>query len=106
MHEVDEFCGSIKAVQGHVNYIFVPSWVVGPFEKRMGLLDMDLRQGLSLALMRMNLRLDENLQNDSRIFVLDAARWVAVQWEKSFSQRLWYLSKTPFGFEFLQMAAF
>ena len=105
MQEVDEFCGSIKAIPGHVNYIFVPSWVVGPFEKRMGLLDMDLRQGLSLALMRMNLRLVENLQNDSRIFVLDAARWVAVHGEKSFSQRLWYLSKTPFGFEFLKTAA-
>ena len=105
MHEVDEFCNSIKAIPGHVNYIFVPSWVVGPFEKRMGLLDMDLRQGLSLALMRMNLRLVENLQNDSRIFVLDAARWVAVHGEKSFSQRLWYLSKTPFGFEFLKTAA-
>ena len=61
MHEVDEFCGSIKAIPGHVNYIFVPSWVVGPFEKRMGLLDMDLRHGLSLALMRMNLRLVEGL---------------------------------------------
>ena len=105
MHEVDEFCGSIKAIPGHVNYIFVPSWVVGPFAKRMGLLDMDLRHGLSLALMRMNLRLVENLQNDSRIFVLDAARWVAVHGEKSFSQRLWYLSKTPFGFEFLKTAA-
>jgi len=105
MHEVDEFCGSIKAVPGHVNYIFVPSWVVGPFEKRMGLLDMDLRQGLSLALMRMNLRLVENLQNDSRIFVLDAGRWVAVHGERSFSQRLWYMSKTPFGLEFLKTAA-
>ena len=105
MHEVDEFCGSIKAIPGHVNYIFVPSWVVGPFENRMGLLDMDLRHGVSLALMRMNLRLVEDLQNDSRIFVLDAARWVAVHGEKSFSQRLWYLSKTPFGFEFLKTAA-
>jgi len=105
MHEVDEFCSAIKAIPGHVNYTFVPSWVVGPFEKRTGLLDMDLRQGLSLALMRMNLRLVENLQNDSRIFVLDAARWVAVHGEKSFSQRLWYLSKTPFGFEFLKTAA-
>ena len=105
MHEVDEFCGSIKAIPGHVNYIFVPSWVVGPFENRMGLLDMDLRHGVSLALMRMNLRLVEDLQNDSRIFVLDAARWIAVHGEKSFSQRLWYLSKTPFGFEFLKTAA-
>ncbi len=105
MHEVDEFWNSLKAIPSHVNYIFVPSWVVGPFENRMGLLDMDLRHGVSLALMRMNLRLVEDLQNDSRIFVLDAARWVAVHGESSFSQRLWYMSKTPFGLEFLKTAA-
>ncbi|HJX89924.1 MAG TPA: HAD-IIIC family phosphatase [Pyrinomonadaceae bacterium] len=105
VREVDDFCNSIKAIPSHVKYIFVPSWLVGPFENRMGLLDMDTRYGLSLHVMRMNLRLVEGLQNDSRIFVLDAARWVAVHGEKSFSQRLWYLSKTPFGFDFLRTAA-
>jgi len=105
MHEVDEFSNSLKAIPGHVKYIFVPSWVAGPFENRMGLLDMDLRHGVSLALMRMNVRLAEALQDDSRIFVLDAARWVAIHGERSFSQRLWYMSKTPFGLEFLKTAA-
>ena len=105
LREVDEFCNSIKAIPSHVRYIFVPSWVVGPSEKRMGLLDMDSRYGLSLVLIRMNLRLVEGLRNDSRIVVLDAARWVAFHGEKAFSRRLWYLSKTPFGFEFLKMAA-
>ena len=61
MHEVDEFCSGIKAIQGRVKHVFVPSWAVGPFENRLGLLDMDLRHGLSLALMRMNLRLVEGL---------------------------------------------
>ncbi|HEU0046329.1 MAG TPA: hypothetical protein VFQ43_01835 [Nitrososphaera sp.] len=61
MHEVDEFCSAIKAIRGHVKHVFVPSWVVGPFENRLGLLDMDLRHGSSLALMRMNLRLVEGL---------------------------------------------
>jgi FkbH-like protein len=105
LREVDDFCNSIKAIPSHVKYIFVPSWVVGPSEKRMGLLDMDSRYGLSLVLMRMNLRLVEGLRNDSRIVVLDAARWVAFHGEKAFSRRLWYLSKTPFDFEFLKMAA-
>jgi FkbH-like protein len=105
MREVDEFCDSLKAIAAHVKYIFVPSWVVGPFEKRMGLLDMDLRHGLSPALMRMNLRLVEALQGDTRMFVLDAAKWVAVHGQKSFSERFWYLSKTPFDLEFLKTAA-
>jgi FkbH-like protein len=105
LSEVDEFCNSIKAIPAHVKCIFVPSWIVGPLEKRMGLLDMDLRHGLSPALMRMNLRLLEGLRSDSRMFVLDAARWVGVHGEKTFSQRLWYMSKTPFGSEFLKTAA-
>jgi FkbH-like protein len=105
LREVDEFCNSIKAIPSHVKYIFVPSWILGPFARRAGLLDMNPRHGASLALMRMNLRLVEGLQNDSRIVVLDAARWVAVHGEKSFSQGLWYLSKTPFGVEFLKTAA-
>src|SRR4029453_6460429 len=104
LSEVDEFCNSIKAIPAHVKCIFVPSWIVGPLEKRMGLLDMDLRHGLSPALMRMNLRLLEGLRSDSRMFVLDAARWVGVHGEKTFSQRLWYMSKTPFGSEFLKTA--
>ena len=61
MHEVDEFCNAIKAIPGHVEACLVPTWVVGPFQMRMGLLDMDLRHGSSLALMRMNLRLVEGL---------------------------------------------
>src|SRR5206468_3717415 len=59
LREVDDFCNSIKAIPSHVKYIFVPSWVVGPSEKRMGLLDMDPQHGTSLALMRMNLRGEE-----------------------------------------------
>ena len=85
--------------------VFVPTWIVGPYDGRLGLLDMDSRRGASLALMRMNTRLAENLQDDRRIYVLDASRWLAVHGEKSFSQRMWYMSKTPYSVELLKEAA-
>lgn len=103
--EVDEFCQAIKKIPAQVKYIFVPTWITAAFEGRLGLLDMDLGRGLSLALMRMNLRLVENLRQDSRVVVLDAGRWVSVHGEQSFNARLWYMSKTPYSVDFFKEAA-
>jgi FkbH-like protein len=103
--EVDEFCASIKKIPNQVKYVFVPTWVAVAFEGRLGLLDMDAGRGVSFALMRMNLRLVENLREDARVIVLDAARWVAVHGEKSFSPRLWYMSKTPYSVDLFKEAA-
>jgi len=102
--EVDDFCIALKTIPDQVKTIFVPTWIAGPFEGRLGLLDLDARRGVSLALMRMNLRLTEALQGDRRIFVIDASRWVAVHGERSFSPRLWYMSKTPYTVEFFKVA--
>jgi FkbH-like protein len=49
--------------------------------------------------------LAENLQSDPRVIVLDAGRWAAVHGEKSFSQRMWYMSKTPYSVELFKEAA-
>jgi FkbH-like protein len=105
MHQVDAFCSSLKAIPSQVRYIFVPTWTTAPFVGRLGLLDMHTRRGLSLALMRMNLRLAENFKDEPRVIVLDAARWIAMHGEKSFSQRLWYMSKTPYNVELLKTAS-
>lgn len=103
--EVDEFCAAIKKIPNQVKYIFVPTWVTGAFEGRLGILDMDTGRGVSFALMRMNLRLVENLRDDARVIVLDAARWIAVHGEKSFSPRLWYMSKTRYSVDLFKEAA-
>jgi FkbH-like protein len=105
LREVDEFCAAIKKIPKRVKYVFVPTWVTGAFEGRLGLLDMDAGRGVSFALMRMNLRLVENLRQDARVIVLDAARWMAVHGEKSFSPRLWYMSKTPYSVDLFKEAA-
>jgi len=105
LREVDEFCEAIRKIPIQVKYIFVPTWTTGAFEGRLGLLDMDVDRGISLALMRMNLRLVEVLQQDARVIILDAARWVSVHGEKSFSPRLWYMSKMPYSIELFKEAA-
>ena len=102
--EVDDFCRAINSIPGHIQSVFVPTWISGPYDGRLGLLDMDSHRGASLALMRMNTRLAENLRNDWRIYVLDASRWLAVHGERSFSQRMWYMSKTPYSMELLKEA--
>ena len=102
--DVDDFCAALKKIPGHVNYIFIPAWPTGSYEGRLGLLDLDARRGISLALMRMNLRLAEVAQSDLRIVVLDTNRWVAVHGERSFGTRLWYMSKTPYTAEFFTVA--
>jgi len=103
--DVDSYCASILALPASVKHIFVPTWVVGSDDAAMGPLDMDPKMGASAALMRMNLRLADNLVRDPRVAVLDASRWVGRVGEKSFSARLWYMSKTPYGTEFLKEAA-
>jgi FkbH-like protein len=103
--EVDVFCEAIKKIPSQVTYIFVPTWTTGAFEGRLGLLDMDLDRGMSLALMRMNVRLAEKLKQDPRVIVLDAARWIAVHGEKSFNPQLWYMSKTPYSVDYFKEAA-
>ncbi|HEY3862878.1 MAG TPA: HAD-IIIC family phosphatase [Verrucomicrobiae bacterium] len=103
--QVDEFCQAVRSIPRQVKYIFVPAWTVDPFEGRLGVLDMDARQGISMALMRMNIRLAGQLRQDPRVVVLDASRWVAVHGQKSFSPRLWYMSKTPFSVDLFKEAA-
>ncbi len=105
IRDVKVFCEAVRAIPKEVSTIFVTNWAPGAFEGRLGLMDFDANRGISLALMRMNLALVENLGGDSRVFVLDAARWMLVYGQKSLSSRLWYMAKTPYSFEFLKLAA-
>src|SRR5580765_61355 len=74
LDDIDAFAAALKKIPDQIKCILVPTWTSRPLEGRLGLLDMDLRRGPSLALARMNLRLAECLGDDRRIFLLDAAR--------------------------------
>src|SRR5262249_28963916 len=57
LDDVDTFAAALKKIPEQVKCVFVPTWTGRPLEARLGLLDMDLRRGPSLALARMNLKL-------------------------------------------------
>ena len=104
--EVRAYARALRMIPPHIKFIFVPTWVpLHPFEGRRGLLDMNSDMGPAAALMRMNLTLAEAVQQDKRIHLFDAARWIAKAGEGSYDARMWYLSKTPFAIEVFKEAA-
>ena len=104
LQQVDEYCVLLAKMSERVKYGFIPSWVL-PFERRVfGVLDMQTEIGLTNTIMRMNLRLVENLAGESNLYVLDTNRWTAPAGIQAFSPKLWYLGKIPFGNEVFKAA--
>lgn len=103
--EVEQFVRALRQTPAHVKHIITPTWCVSPFQGRLGMLDFHCERGCSLGLMRMNFHLVESLVLEPRAVVLDAFRWVGAHGENSFSERLWYASKTPFSVALLRHAA-
>jgi len=105
LQQVDEYCALLANVSERVKYGFIPSWAL-PFDRRVfGMLDLQTEIGLTNTVMRMNLRLAENLAGVSNLHVLDALRWTAPAGIQAFSPKLWYLGKIPFGNQVFQAAA-
>jgi len=105
LHQVDEYCDLLVEMSERVKYAFVPSWVLPSYRRIFGLLDMQTEIGLTNAIMRMNLKLAENLAKASNIYVLNTHHWTAPAGSQAFSPKLWYLGKIPFGNEVFKEAA-
>ena len=106
LNDVDRFVASLASVPTHIRHIFVPTWSpLHRCETRRGLLDLNPSAGISILLMKMNLRLAEAAQNDPRVQVFDSARWPAMVGERAFDSRLWYLTKTPYVVDVFRQAA-
>ncbi|HSV92759.1 MAG TPA: HAD-IIIC family phosphatase, partial [Desulfobacterales bacterium] len=95
--EVDEFCARLQAIGGRVGHAFVPTWVLPTQRRVFGLLDTQTDVGPTNTLMRMNLRLMENLERAANLHVLNAQRWIEAAGAGAFAPKLWYLGKIPFG---------
>jgi FkbH-like protein len=105
LKQVDEYCALLINMSAWVKYALVPSWTLPSYRSVFGLLDMQTETGLTNTLMRMNLRLAENLEKASNIYVLNTHNWIAQAGEQAFSPKLWYLGKIPFGNEVFKAAA-
>jgi FkbH-like protein len=97
LQQVDEYCSLLAGMSAWVKYAFIPSWVLPSYRRIFGVLEMKTEIGLTNTLMRMNLRLAENLEKLSNIHVLNAHRWVEQAGIQAFSPKLWYLGKIVFG---------
>jgi len=105
LDQVDEYCALLINMGAWVKYALVPSWVLPSYRTVFGLLDMQTEIGLTNTIMRMNLRLAENLEKASNIHVLNTHNWIAQAGAQAFSPKLWYLGKIPFGNEVFKAAA-
>jgi FkbH-like protein len=104
LQEVDAYCSLLIPMSERVRYAFVPAWVLPSYRSVFGVLDMKTEVGLTNTLMRMNLRLAENLEKTPNIHVLNTHKWVERAGTNAFNPKLWYLGKIPFGNEIFKEA--
>jgi FkbH-like protein len=102
--EVDAFAALLRANALAARHVFVPSWVLPPAHRGLGLLELR-RPGPTNVLARMNLRLAAAVEAIPNTFVLDAQRWLAVAGDGGFEPKLWYAGKVAFTTEVLAEAA-
>jgi FkbH-like protein len=104
LQQVDEYSSLLADMGDRVKYVFVPSWVLPSYRGVFGVLDMKTEIGLTNTVMRMNLRLAENLDKFSNIYVLNTQKWIERAGRHAFSPKLWYLGKIVFGNEVFREA--
>jgi len=95
--EVDRYSSLLAGIHERVKLVLVPTWLCPAQCRGLGMLDMRTGMGIANTLMRMNLRLVENLEKISNLFVLDSQRWMNIAGKDAFNPKLWYMGKIPFG---------
>jgi FkbH-like protein len=96
LQQVDEYCALLISMSSRVKFTLVPSWVLPSYRSVFGVLDMKTGIGLTNTLMRMNLRLADNLEKTANIHLLNSERWIGPAGSQAFSPKLWYLGKIIF----------
>lgn len=94
--EVDAFAAQIRSHASAVRFMFIASWTLTPEQRGLGMLDLR-SGGTATTLMRMNLRLTEQLDGVANVFVLDAQRWVATGGLMDVKPKRWFLGKIAYG---------
>ena len=104
LKEVDAFSSLLLNLQHKTNSIFVPTWVFPTYNRGLGILDMKHKTGIANMLMHMDLRLSENLNGASNIYLLNTSRWIETTGKNAFDPKLWYMGKIAFGNEVFKEA--
>jgi len=102
--DVDHFAQAIRASASVLKAVYVPLWQINPTES-YGLQEMRYSTGVHGLLLQMNARLSERLADLSNVHLMNSARWMQSVGSGAWSQRMWYLTKTPFSNEVFLAAA-
>ena len=98
LEEVDKFTSLLLNIRNRARIILVPTWVAPTYyHNMMGILDMKAGVGLANTLMRMNIRLADNLTKEPNIYLLNTHKWVELTGKRAFNPKLWYMGKIAFG---------
>jgi len=97
LEEVDEYSSLLLNLSQRQKLLFVPIWAHPSYHAGFGMLEMKTGVGIANTLMRMNLRLCENLEKAANIHVLNTQRWINLAGKDAFSPKLWYMGKIAFG---------
>ncbi len=97
--EVDGYSSLLLNIRDRVKFVFVPTWVFPSYHRGFGMLDMKTGVGIANTLMHMNLRLSENLDKASNIYLLNTQKWIEIAGKNAFNPKLWYMGKIAFGNE-------
>lgn len=101
--DIDAFCDVIVGAAAHWRCLLVPTWVVAPHQRGMGMLDAR-PGGLAWLLAQMNQRLMQRLSAVSNVYVLSAERWHAGVGRTAATAKGWYLGKVAMPGETLAEA--
>ncbi|MCK5505611.1 MAG: hypothetical protein KAJ10_10635, partial [Thermodesulfovibrionia bacterium] len=97
LDEVNHFASLILNICDKMKSVFIPTWVLPPFFRGFGMLDMKKDFGIANTLMQMNLRLADKFAHFSNVFLLDVQRWISAAGKYAYNPRLWYRGKIAFG---------
>jgi len=103
LSDVDVLVETIAKSAESARFVFVASWVLPPWRRGLGMLE--LRNGPTITLARMNLRLAEAIAKVPNAFLLDASRWLACASDGGVDPKLWHAGKIGFTREVLAEAA-
>ncbi|MDX9749888.1 MAG: HAD-IIIC family phosphatase [Flavobacteriales bacterium] len=92
--EVDAFADGLIAAAGRFQALYVPTWQY-PVQAHFG--TGELRHGPYDLLARMDLHLAGRVADVPNIHRMHTARWTHRAGEGAWSERAWYLTKTPFN---------
>jgi FkbH-like protein len=94
---VDAYVEVIRTLESRAARIFLASWVVPGFDAHRPSIEMKSGVGAAAALLRMNARLAERLDTSTGMLLFNTERWLRQGGPGAFSDKLWYLSKTPYS---------